>query len=187
MNPAGQFYRINSKPQTAGVKSNARSKHIVTKRKKVIAVTGANASQTRALVQRLLQEPALQVRCVVEPNSDLTPLKALRGNLTLCEADITCPDQLDAALEGVWGVITLSDSRHLIHAQHSRLALVHLEPGLESTGAATEYAVRALLKHKAAGRSYLVSQRQASWKRAIAIFNPNWRSSVAITALPEYC
>ena len=159
----------------------------MTKRKKIIAVTGATVSQAGAIVQRLLQEPAVQVRCVVEPHTDLTPLKAIRGNLTLCEADITCPDQLDAALEGVWGVINLSDSRQRFHAERAQLAIVHLERGLESTTEAAGYAVRALLKHKAAGRSYLVSHQRASWKRAIAFFNPQWRRSVAITALPEYC
>ena len=159
----------------------------MTARKKIVAVTGANAAQAAAVVQRLLQEPAVQVRCVVEPQTDLTPLKALRGNLTLCEANITCQEQLDAALEGVWGVIDLSGSRQLFHGERARLAVVHLEPGLDSTSEAAGYAVRALLKQKAAGRSYLVSQQEVGWRRAIAIFNPNWRRSVAITALPEYC
>lgn len=78
---------------------------------KVITVTGASGFVGRALVERLLKEHDVHVRCMVRPSTDRTLLRSLSGNLSFCEGDITRKNTLTAAMEGAWGVVNLAGYR----------------------------------------------------------------------------
>ncbi|MEH6592124.1 MAG: NAD-dependent epimerase/dehydratase family protein [Halioglobus sp.] len=78
---------------------------------KIITVTGASGFVGRVLVQRLLQEKGIHVRCLVRPDTDCTHLNALEGDISFCEGDITQPDTLTEAMEGAWGVVNLAGYR----------------------------------------------------------------------------
>ena len=78
---------------------------------RTITVTGASGFVGRVLVERLLQEKNLHVRCLVRPGSQRSALEALAGDLSFCEGDITRPDTLVAAMEGAWGVVNLAGYR----------------------------------------------------------------------------
>lgn len=81
------------------------------KRKRTILVTGASGFVGRSLVERLLAEKDIRVRCLVRHETDRSYLKALDGDISFCEGDITQQDTLGAALEGVWGVVNLAGYR----------------------------------------------------------------------------
>jgi nucleoside-diphosphate-sugar epimerase len=80
-------------------------------RNRIITVTGASGFVGRVLVERLLQEKNLHVRCLVRPNNDRSHLEALDGDISFCEGDITLPNTLTAAMEGAWGVVNLAGYR----------------------------------------------------------------------------
>jgi nucleoside-diphosphate-sugar epimerase len=81
------------------------------KDKMIITVTGASGFVGRVLVERLLQEKNVHVRCLVRPNTDRTQLDALGGDISFWEGDITQPHTLEAAMEGAWGVVNLAGYR----------------------------------------------------------------------------
>lgn len=81
------------------------------KAKKIITVTGASGFVGRALVQRLLKEKGVHVRCLVRPDTDRTFLEALDGDISFCAGDITQPHTLAAAMKGAWGVVNLAGYR----------------------------------------------------------------------------
>ena len=81
------------------------------KRKKIIIVTGASGFVGRALVERLLQEQDIHVRCLVRPDSDRTYLDALDGDISFCAGDIMQPHTLASAMDGAWGVVNLAGYR----------------------------------------------------------------------------
>ena len=81
------------------------------KRKKIIIVTGASGFVGRALVERLLQEQDIHVRCLVRPDSDRTYLNALDGDISFCAGDIMQPHTLANAMHGAWGVVNLAGYR----------------------------------------------------------------------------
>ena len=78
---------------------------------RIITVTGATGFVGRTLVERLLQEEKIHVRCLVRPNSDRSYLNALDGEISFCEGDITQPKTLTAAMKGAWGVVNLAGYR----------------------------------------------------------------------------
>jgi dihydroflavonol-4-reductase len=80
-------------------------------RNRIITVTGATGFVGRTLVERLLQEKKIHVRCLVRPNSDRSYLEALDGEISFCEGDITQPKTLTAAMKGAWGVVNLAGYR----------------------------------------------------------------------------
>ena len=77
----------------------------------IITVTGASGFVGRTLVERLLQEKNIHVRCLVRPNTDRSYLEALEGDIRFCEGDITQPKTLTAAMKGAWGVVNLAGYR----------------------------------------------------------------------------
>jgi dihydroflavonol-4-reductase len=79
--------------------------------KRIVLVTGATGFVGRHLVERLLQEKDLAVRCLVRPDSDTTALHALGGDISFCEGDVTEPDSLTEAFDGAWGVVNLAGYR----------------------------------------------------------------------------
>jgi len=81
------------------------------KAKKIITVTGASGFVGRVLVERLLQEKNIQVRCLVRPDTDRTFLESLGGDVSFCVGDITQPHTLTAAMEDAWGVVNLAGYR----------------------------------------------------------------------------
>ena len=84
---------------------------MATKEVRIVAVTGASGFVGRHLVERLLQEDDLQVRCVVRPGSDRTALERLGGDVVFVEGDITRPATLRHAFDGAWGVVNLAGYR----------------------------------------------------------------------------
>ena len=80
-------------------------------KKRIVTITGATGFVGRATVARLLQEKGIQVRCMLRPGSDRSALAGVSGSLAYCEGDITCPETLERAFEGSWGVINLAGYR----------------------------------------------------------------------------
>ena len=77
-------------------------------RKKIVTVTGATGFVGRALVQRLLNERDVMIRCLVRPGSDVSVLRRLGGDVNLVFGDITQPETLLEAFDGAWGVVNLA-------------------------------------------------------------------------------
>lgn len=80
-------------------------------RKKIVTVTGATGFVGRALVQRLLNERDVTIRCLVRPGSDVSVLRRLDGDVSLVFGDITQPETLLEAFDGAWGVVNLAGYR----------------------------------------------------------------------------
>lgn len=78
---------------------------------RIITVTGASGFVGRTLVERLLQEKNIHVRCLVRPDTDRSYLEALEGDIRFCEGDISQPKTLTAAMKGAWGVVNLAGYR----------------------------------------------------------------------------
>jgi dihydroflavonol-4-reductase len=79
--------------------------------KRIITVTGASGFVGRTLVERLLQEKTVHVRCLVRPDTDRSYLNARDGDMSFYEGDITQPTTLTAAMKGAWGVVNLAGYR----------------------------------------------------------------------------
>jgi dihydroflavonol-4-reductase len=81
------------------------------KRKRIVTVTGATGFVGRYLVERLLEESDYKVRCLVRPDSDVSVLAQLSGDLSFVYGDITRPESLAEAFESAWGVVNLAGYR----------------------------------------------------------------------------
>ncbi|MGD8608593.1 MAG: NAD-dependent epimerase/dehydratase family protein [Myxococcales bacterium] len=78
---------------------------------RVIAVTGATGFVGRHVVERLMAEPELRLRCLVRPTSETTDLARFGDRVQWIEGDVCVPATLTPLLEGAWGVINLAGYR----------------------------------------------------------------------------
>ena len=83
----------------------------MTNRTRTIAITGATGFVGRHVVERLLQEPDLKLRCLVRPDSDTTPLHRWGPRIELVEGDVCEPATLPPLMSGAWGVVHLAGYR----------------------------------------------------------------------------
>ena len=83
----------------------------MTEVQRTIAVTGATGFVGRHVVQRLLREPELDIRCLVRPSSQVGDLVHAAHRITLIEGDVCEPSSLRPLLRGAWGVINLAGYR----------------------------------------------------------------------------
>jgi len=81
------------------------------KGKRTVTVTGATGFVGRHLVQHLLRQRQLKVRCLVRRGADLSVLGRPSVDLTFAYGDITSPESLEAAFKGSWGVVNLAGYR----------------------------------------------------------------------------
>jgi dihydroflavonol-4-reductase len=92
----------------------------VTDSTRIIAIAGATGFVGRHVVERLLQEPDLHLRCLVRASSDTSALLAHGPRVSSVEGDICEPTTLPPLFEGAWGAINLAGyrdfwSRHRDH------------------------------------------------------------------------
>jgi dihydroflavonol-4-reductase len=78
---------------------------------RTVALTGATGFVGRHVVERLITDPHLALRCLVRPKSDTDRLRAWGERVTLVQGDVCEPSTLPPLLEGVWGVINLAGYR----------------------------------------------------------------------------
>lgn len=78
---------------------------------KIVALTGATGFVGTYVVDRLLEEEGLQLRCLVRPGSDVGMLRAHGDRVSIYEGDVTQPNTLIAFLEGAWGLVNLAGHR----------------------------------------------------------------------------
>ena len=78
---------------------------------RLIALTGATGFVGRHVVDRLLEEDGLRLRCLVRPGSDDAHLRSRGDRVTRVEGDVTRADTLPALVEGAWGVVNLAGHR----------------------------------------------------------------------------
>jgi dihydroflavonol-4-reductase len=76
-----------------------------------IAITGATGFVGRHVVERLLAEPGLQLRCLVRRSSERESLESSGSRVELVEGDVCKPDSLAPLLDGASGVINLAGYR----------------------------------------------------------------------------
>lgn len=79
--------------------------------KRSIAVTGATGFVGTHVVERLLAEPTLEVRCLVRPSSDVRGLEAMGPRVSLHEGDVCDRSSLRGLLHGASGAINLAGYR----------------------------------------------------------------------------
>ena len=76
-----------------------------------IAITGATGFVGRHVVNRLLQEPDLVLRCLVRASSDCSALAERGDRVELVKGDVCDADSLTPLVEDAWGVIHLAGYR----------------------------------------------------------------------------
>lgn len=79
--------------------------------KRTIALTGATGFVGAHVLDRLLQEPEVEVRCLVRPTSDVRRLEAKGRRVSLHVGDVCDPSTLDPFVRDTWGVINLAGYR----------------------------------------------------------------------------
>ena len=82
-----------------------------TKPTRIVVVTGATGFVGRHVVERLLEEEDVHLRCLVRPASDSSALEAMSSRVTLYRGDVTRPESLPEIFEGAWGLIHLAGQR----------------------------------------------------------------------------
>ena len=95
--------------------------------KKIVTVTGATGFVGRAVVNRLLEESDVTIRCLVRAGSNRAQLLSLGPRVTLCTGDITQPHTLAAAMDGAWGVINLAGYREFWARTRSQFYKINTE------------------------------------------------------------
>ena len=80
-------------------------------RQRTVTVTGATGFVGRHLVEQLMREGNLNVRCLVRRGSDVSVLGQPSANLKFVHGDILRPESLAVAFEGAWGVVNLAGYR----------------------------------------------------------------------------
>ena len=78
---------------------------------RTIAITGATGFVGRHVVERLLQEPDIRLRCLVRASSDCTRLESMGDRVELVQGDVCKPETLPPLMHGAWGVIHLAGYR----------------------------------------------------------------------------
>lgn len=78
---------------------------------RLVVLTGATGFVGRHVVERLLEQPDLRLRCLVRSGSDVSRLERCGSRVDLCYGDVTRPESLDPLFEGAWGAINLAGHR----------------------------------------------------------------------------
>jgi len=78
---------------------------------RTIAIAGATGFVGKRVVERLLMEPDVILRCLVRPNTDSSELERSDRRVTLIRGDVCERDSLASWVEGAWGVINLAGYR----------------------------------------------------------------------------
>ncbi|MEP4148402.1 MAG: NAD-dependent epimerase/dehydratase family protein [Halioglobus sp.] len=99
----------------------------MSRQQKIVTVTGATGFVGRVLVRRLLEEPDVEIRCLVRPGSDRSELLSLGSRVSFCSGDITQPHTLGSAMKGAWGVINLAGYREFWARKRSHFYKVNTE------------------------------------------------------------
>ncbi len=81
------------------------------RRSKTIALTGATGFVGQHVVERLLSEPELRLRCLVRPRSNVERLLEHPDRIELLEGDVYEPHTLGPLVEGASGLINLAGYR----------------------------------------------------------------------------
>ncbi len=79
--------------------------------KRTIAITGATGFVGRAVVERLLDEDDVELRCLARPFSHTAPLQKHGERVRIVAGDILDPKSLRELVEDSWGVINLAGLR----------------------------------------------------------------------------
>ena len=79
--------------------------------RRTIALTGATGFVGRQVLHRLLEEPDLDVRCLLRPTSDAQGLRPGDPRVTVSRGDVCKPETLRPLLHGAWGVVHLAGYR----------------------------------------------------------------------------
>lgn len=87
------------------------------KSKRKVIVTGASGFVGRHVVERLLDEPDLEVRALVHSAEGAALLKPLADRIDCVEGDITRPESLVGAFKDAWGVVNVAGYREFWSAR----------------------------------------------------------------------
>lgn len=78
---------------------------------KTIAITGATGFVGRHVVERLLDESDVRLRCLVRRSSDTSQLRAHPDRIDMVRGDVYRRETLTPLVEGAWGVVHLAGYR----------------------------------------------------------------------------
>ena len=93
--------------------------------KRVVTVTGATGFVGRHVVERLLEEPEIEVRCVLRSVEGASDLARLGERVSFCQGDITQKASLKDAFKGSWGVVNVAGYREFWSADPERFYAIN--------------------------------------------------------------
>lgn len=91
----------------------------MSKRKRIVTVTGATGFVGRRVIEHLRNEADLEIRCLVR-NPDEAARLGLGDDLRFFKGDITQPQTLREAFSGAWGVINVAGYREFWSADRAQ-------------------------------------------------------------------
>ncbi|MCP4828624.1 MAG: NAD-dependent epimerase/dehydratase family protein [Proteobacteria bacterium] len=102
----------------------------MTKKKKVVTVTGATGFVGRHVVERLLKNTDLQVRALIHSREGALELQPFADSVTFIRGDITKQASLAKAFRGAWGVINIAGYREFWSASNERFYEINQQGAL---------------------------------------------------------
>ncbi|MEM1140978.1 MAG: NAD-dependent epimerase/dehydratase family protein [Pseudomonadota bacterium] len=123
-----------------------QTRKTMAKRKQIVTVTGASGFVGRHVLERLLEEPGVEVRAVVHSRKGAKALERFAEKIECIEGDITQADSLVAALEGAWGVINIAGYREFWSASREQFYALNQQGASNVFGACLDMGVKKVVQ-----------------------------------------
>jgi nucleoside-diphosphate-sugar epimerase len=100
------------------------------KSKDIVTVTGASGFVGRHVVERLLNEPHLEVRALIHSREGAATLEPFTDKISCIEGDITQQESLAEAFQDAWGVVNVAGYREFWSASREQFYVINQKGAL---------------------------------------------------------